>query len=764
MASASVHAVTDPSARGRGIFVELERKHEREATERGVACVLAFASAPTAPLFLGPLGWTAIGKLRVWARPAWANVAGDGVRRSSSTATRRAAGRTTSSATTSTSSGATSTRRAATKLVATDAGYAVVWPAKRHKGRTISVVADHVGATELLSRGPAAGRGRGCQFALPAPEQRRAYLAAGFLPTPQTLNFMGKALAGRLNTDPARLARHPRRHGLLLMRRLIFITQQVDPGHPALAATVPKIRALAALVDEVVVLADRVLPGTLPDNCRSLSFASRTKAGRGLRFEAALTKELARRSRVAIVAHMCPIYAVLAAPLARPLGVPLLLWFTHWKRTRTLEAAEKASTAVVSASTGARFPSTRRRSSPSATASTSTSSRADPRASGRTTSASRRSAATRARRGWRRSSAAWRSLRTRPRRAARSARPGAVGSRARASRPSSSGSSASSASTRASASTRPCCAPRCPEMLRPRRLPRQQHGGGRARQDRLRGGGELPARDRLESCLRQAVGRPARAARLRPRRPRAAGGAHRAARDDDPGAARLDRPRAARAGGGGPLGATLGRADPRGGDSDEHERREGPALPEGGRHLRLGGAPALAPAEARRARLGRADAHAPRERARRLGLRARARGARRAARRDPDRARLRPRRLHAARVLRRPRAPDDPPHAPRPRRRVRADRRRARGRARARVDEARLQRVPRGTRVRARRPRRGEPRARPHRHLARPRAVPRAGRGLRRRRTSRSSTTASPRAASRRRTPSRRRGSSASAG
>jgi glycosyltransferase involved in cell wall biosynthesis len=133
------------------------------------------------------------------------------------------------------------------------------------------------------------------------------------------------------------------------MRRLIFITQQIDPGHPALAATVPKVRALAGLVDEVVVLADRVLPGTLPENCRSLSFASRTKAGRGARFEAALTKELARRPRpVAIVAHMCPIYAVLAAPLARPLGVPLLLWFTHWKRTRTLEAAERVSTAVVS--------------------------------------------------------------------------------------------------------------------------------------------------------------------------------------------------------------------------------------------------------------------------------------------------------------------------------------------------------------------------------------------------------------------------------
>jgi glycosyltransferase involved in cell wall biosynthesis len=132
-----------------------------------------------------------------------------------------------------------------------------------------------------------------------------------------------------------------------MVKRLVFITQQVDPGHPALAATIPKIRALAERLDEVVVLADRVLPGNLPDNCRSLSFASRRKAGRGARFEAALARELTPRP-VAVLAHMCPIYAVLAAPLARPLRVPLLLWFTHWKRTRTLEAAERASTAVIS--------------------------------------------------------------------------------------------------------------------------------------------------------------------------------------------------------------------------------------------------------------------------------------------------------------------------------------------------------------------------------------------------------------------------------
>ncbi len=132
-------------------------------------------------------------------------------------------------------------------------------------------------------------------------------------------------------------------------RRLVFVTQQVDPGHPALAATIPQIRALAARVDELVVLADRTVASALPESCRAESFAARSRAGRGARFEAAIARELARRPRpVAVVAHMCPIYAVLAAPLVRPLGVPLLLWFTHWKRTRTLEAAVRVSSAVAS--------------------------------------------------------------------------------------------------------------------------------------------------------------------------------------------------------------------------------------------------------------------------------------------------------------------------------------------------------------------------------------------------------------------------------
>ena len=131
--------------------------------------------------------------------------------------------------------------------------------------------------------------------------------------------------------------------------RLVVVTQQVDPSSPVLGATVAKLRALAARVDELVVLADSAVPGTLPDNCRVRLFRASRRAGRGLRFEASLAGELARRPRpAAVLAHMCPIYAVLAAPIARPIGVDVLLWFTHWRRSRLLASATRLSSRVLS--------------------------------------------------------------------------------------------------------------------------------------------------------------------------------------------------------------------------------------------------------------------------------------------------------------------------------------------------------------------------------------------------------------------------------
>jgi glycosyltransferase involved in cell wall biosynthesis len=131
------------------------------------------------------------------------------------------------------------------------------------------------------------------------------------------------------------------------LTRIVFVTQQVDRAHPVLAATVAKIAALAERVDEVAVLADGAVPGTLPANCRVRRFAAPFKFGRGARFEVALAAELARRPK-AVIAHMCPIYAVLAAPFVRPLGIRLLLWYTHWNATPTLRLAERVATDVVS--------------------------------------------------------------------------------------------------------------------------------------------------------------------------------------------------------------------------------------------------------------------------------------------------------------------------------------------------------------------------------------------------------------------------------
>ncbi len=131
--------------------------------------------------------------------------------------------------------------------------------------------------------------------------------------------------------------------------RLVVVTQEVDPASPVLGATVPKLRALASRVDELVVLADSAVEGALPENCRVRLFRSPTKLGRGGRFETTLAAELVRRPKpAAVLAHMCPIYAVLAAPLARPLGTKVLLWFTHWRASRLLRLAERLSTTVVS--------------------------------------------------------------------------------------------------------------------------------------------------------------------------------------------------------------------------------------------------------------------------------------------------------------------------------------------------------------------------------------------------------------------------------
>jgi glycosyltransferase involved in cell wall biosynthesis len=129
--------------------------------------------------------------------------------------------------------------------------------------------------------------------------------------------------------------------------KLIFCTQRLDPGDPVLAATVPMVRALAARVDDLVVLCDTAT--TSVDGVRVREFGAPTQVRRGARFTAALARELPGCGGV--VAHMVPLYAVLAAPLVRPRRIPLVLWYTHWKAHAVVRAAERVCTAVTSVDT-----------------------------------------------------------------------------------------------------------------------------------------------------------------------------------------------------------------------------------------------------------------------------------------------------------------------------------------------------------------------------------------------------------------------------
>jgi GNAT superfamily N-acetyltransferase len=207
LASFSVHATTDESVRGQGIFPALERRHEEEGRSRGVAVVLAFASAPTAPIFLGPLGWTEVGRLRIWARPA------PRLRRGRLVADRVGSFDHDGDAAAAWPNHVVRDARYLNwrfcespkgyEVFRADRGYAVLGH-KLHRGQPIALVADLVADdVRLLLRACLAATRSGARalFALPAPRERRVYASLGFAPTPLSLHFMGRPLAGSLNRD-----------------------------------------------------------------------------------------------------------------------------------------------------------------------------------------------------------------------------------------------------------------------------------------------------------------------------------------------------------------------------------------------------------------------------------------------------------------------------------------------------------------------------------------------------------------------------------
>ncbi len=134
---------------------------------------------------------------------------------------------------------------------------------------------------------------------------------------------------------------------------LVFVTQVLDPNDPVLGFVPSYLRPLSRRVDHLVVIANEVRSVPHDLNAEVVSLGKEKGHGRQrrlARYEATLGRLALRRGSAAIVAHMCPIYLVLASPVAKLAGMRSLLWFAGPWDTFRLRTAERMTDAIVTTS------------------------------------------------------------------------------------------------------------------------------------------------------------------------------------------------------------------------------------------------------------------------------------------------------------------------------------------------------------------------------------------------------------------------------
>jgi GNAT superfamily N-acetyltransferase len=213
----AVHVATHPASRGKGIFSAIEYLNEEKAEVAGAPLALGFTNPMAGPIYVGKLGWSDLYRMRLWARPlhplrALRRRGGDGGLPPSRGGALERFGPEHEAA----------WRRVAPawknclvrspeylnwryvdapkeyRAFGAEHGYAVVGHAIQ-KGVSAAVICDLVGPPReqrgLVRRCLREARGGAdVAIAVPAPDQRRAFLSLGFVPTPMTIRVIGKAL------------------------------------------------------------------------------------------------------------------------------------------------------------------------------------------------------------------------------------------------------------------------------------------------------------------------------------------------------------------------------------------------------------------------------------------------------------------------------------------------------------------------------------------------------------------------------------------
>jgi GNAT superfamily N-acetyltransferase len=200
LAAYAVHAVTTPAARGRGVFSTLEYHNEAEAARAGAGWALGFTNPMAGPILVGKLGWEDVTLLRIWVRPKR-------LRRKAEGGIRTEAGVAPFTVEHAAAFGAHHIVRDAAYLnwryvdstrpyhrLDGEGGWAVVTHAVWH-GFSSAVICDAVGrGVPRLLRRCVKAVDADLAVAMVNPGEERAYLAAGFVPTPRTIRFIGKRL------------------------------------------------------------------------------------------------------------------------------------------------------------------------------------------------------------------------------------------------------------------------------------------------------------------------------------------------------------------------------------------------------------------------------------------------------------------------------------------------------------------------------------------------------------------------------------------
>jgi|Deesub1362B_J571_1020462.scaffolds.fasta_scaffold00760_10 glycosyltransferase involved in cell wall biosynthesis len=133
--------------------------------------------------------------------------------------------------------------------------------------------------------------------------------------------------------------------------RLLLFNLATDTNDPILGFTTRWIRALAKRVEFIHVITMRAGKVEVPGNVQVYSVGKEKGYGeprRVLEFYRYLFQILRKDHVDVCFSHMIPIFTVLAAPVLRAKGIPIITWYAHRQVTLTLKLAHHLSDLMVS--------------------------------------------------------------------------------------------------------------------------------------------------------------------------------------------------------------------------------------------------------------------------------------------------------------------------------------------------------------------------------------------------------------------------------